>query len=421
MKDIREAIHGLATPFKGEKDRKRLLAQIGDVNYVLLGEASHGTSEFYTHRAELSKQLIVEKGFRFIAVEGDWPSCYMLNRYIKGYPDSGSNVREALGDFNRWPTWMWANREIMEFAEWLRHYNKDKPHHEKVGFYGIDIYSLWESMDEIVKYLQNKDGSDLTAVRRALQCFEPYGKNEQSYGISASLYGEGCEEEVIALLRSLQDRWKHLQTQDEAREKALSAELNALAVKGAEGYYRTMIRHDAESWNVRDRHMIDVLEKLMEFYGAGARSIVWAHNTHIGDARATDMIEEGMVNIGQLLREKHSGNVYAIGFGTYQGTVVAGTEWGEPQEVMTVPPALPNSWEELLHREGAEDKLLIFDNEESSLNDVTIGHRAIGVVYHPKWEKGNYVPTVIPKRYDAFIFIDQTKALTPIAAEQMYV
>jgi erythromycin esterase-like protein len=314
---------------------------------------------------------------------------------------------------------MWANREILDFAEWLRQYNADKPDEAKVGFYGIDVYSLWESMNEIIKYLETKDSSDLQAAKRAFECFEPYGRNEQSYGISASLYGEGCEDEVISLLSRLQNKWKDVHTKDQ--ENALSAELNALAVKGAEAYYRTMIRHDSESWNIRDRHMVKALEKLMEFHGDTARAVVWEHNTHIGDARATDMAADGMVNVGQLLREQHGTAVYAIGFGTYEGTVIAGQEWGAPLEVMKVPPAMPNSWEELLHRDGPENKVLYFDQQEPAIDETVIGHRAIGVVYHPQWERGNYVPTVISKRYDAFVYVDQTKALSPLEVKPILV
>lgn len=416
---VMQAIRDLAVPLANEDSINKLIKKAGDAQYVLLGEASHGTSEFYSVRAELSKRLITEEGFRFIAVEGDWPSCYELNRYVKGYMDAGTSIKEVLsGNFRRWPSWMWANEEISELAKWLRSYNADKPEEEKVGFYGIDVYSLWESMNEIINYLQEKGGDGLEAARRAFACFEPYSEDEQSYAVSASIYGGGCEDDVVALLSRLQDRWKDTHKDDQ--ENALSAELNAMAVKGAEAYYRTMVRHDAESWNVRDRHMAEALEKLVEFHGEGARAIVWEHNTHIGDARATDMAEEGMVNVGQLLREKHGHkHVFAIGFGTYEGSVIAGRAWGEPLEEMAVPPAVTNSWEELLHRVGPENKILMFGKEEPALDETVVGHRAIGVVYHPHWERGNYVPTVISKRYDAFIYIDHTKALSPIAAEPM--
>lgn len=420
--EISEAILRVAVPLSDEATYSKLIDRIGEAKYALLGEASHGTSEFYTIRTELSKRLITEKGFRFIAVEGDWPSCFTLNRYVKGYPDAGANAKEALQDFNRWPSWMWANEEVLHLADWLREYNRDKPEEEKIGFYGIDVYSLWESMNELMNYFQSKDPNNFQAAKKAMECFEPYGQNEQSYGISASLYGEGCEDEVIELLKRLQDRWKQVDPRHpEERELALSAELNALAVQGAESYYRTMIRHDAESWNLRDRHMVAVLEKLMEFHGDGAKCIVWAHNTHVGDARATDMIEEGMINIGQLLREKYDRHVYAVGLGTYQGTVIAGKEWGAPLEVMTVPQAIPGSWEELLHLNRAEDQLIMFDAHSSWPTRKPVGHRAIGVVYHPRRERGNYVPTLIEMRYDAFIFVDRSRALTPLAVETLFV
>jgi erythromycin esterase-like protein len=416
--EVVQTISDMAAPLD-ESSLSKLLAQAGQAKYILLGEASHGTSEYYTLRARLSRQLLEEHGFRFIAVEGDWPACYALNRYVKGYPDAGANAKEAMKAFSRWPSWMWANEEIAELAEWLRKYNADKPSAEKAGFYGMDVYSLWESLEELLRYAGSKDQNDLPAVKKAFECFEPHNRSEQAYGISAALYGEGCEDEAVEMLSRLHDKWKGADQAPEDREQAFSAELNAMAVKGAEAYYRTMIRHDAESWNVRDTHMVDVLKKLMEFHGEGAKCIVWAHNTHVGDARATDMVEDGMINIGQLLREKYGGDVFAVGLGSYQGTVIAGSEWGSPYERLTVPPAIRGSWEELLHRSGAEDKLLLFGQRESWLEEAPIGHRAIGVVYHPRRERGNYVPTAIAKRYDAFLYVDRTQALSPLAQERV--
>ncbi|GIP23771.1 erythromycin esterase family protein [Paenibacillus sp. J22TS3] len=415
--EILQSIRKLAKPLHSGDSVKGLVERAGRASFVLLGEASHGTSEFYTQRAELTKKLIQEKGFRFIAVEGDWPACYTLNRYVKGYVGTETDIGEGLKDFNRWPSWMWANREIRELAGWLRDYNQNKADEDKVGFYGIDVYSLWESMDEILRYLSGRDSADLEAAKKAFACFEPFSRDEQSYGVSASLYGEGCEDEVVALLGRLQDRWKAAHPED--RESALSLELNAMAVKGAEDYYRTMIRHDSESWNIRDRHMVQALEKLMKFHGPDCRAVVWEHNTHIGDARATDMAGEGMVNVGQLLREKYGEKVYAVGLGTYQGTVIAGSSWGAPLKEMRVPEAIPSSWEELLHRDSAEDKLLMLEKDDPVLSSVEVGHRAIGVVYHPDWERGNYVPSLIARRYDAFIYIDRTKALSPLTTDRV--
>ncbi|QHW29768.1 erythromycin esterase family protein [Paenibacillus rhizovicinus] len=422
MENLINTIQLLAKPYHSPEHAAEVIKAASSAKFVLLGEASHGTSEYYRDRAALSKRLVTEHGFRLIAVEGDWPSCYTLNRYVKGYDDAGTNVREALRDFGRWPSWMWANREIIEFAEWLRQYNASKPEEEKVGFYGIDLYSLWESMDEIITYLEAKPGaeSDLIAAKQAFECFEPHDRDGQRYGVSASLYGEGCTDEIVELLRKLQHKWK-TQGPHVDREDALSLEMNALAVIGAEAYYRTMIQHDAESWNVRDRHMVEALEKLMDYYGDGSRAVVWEHNTHIGDARYTDMAEDGMVNVGQLLREKYGvDDVYAIGYGTYEGTVIAGRSWGSREQVMKVPPAIPNSWEELLHRAGPEDKLILFDASTAILDEITLGHRAIGVVYHPERERGNYVPSVMSKRYDAFIYFDRTHGLSPISNEIVY-
>lgn len=410
----------LAKPYKEPSDARELIQLAGEAQFVLIGEASHGTSEFYSHRAELTKRLIEQKKFRFVAVEGDWPSCYALNRYVKGEVGLARDAYEALNHFSRWPTWMWANEEVADFAEWLRAYNAEQPEEEKVGFYGIDLYSLWESIDEILSYLGSKPGADLEAARKAFECFDPFGRDEQAYGISAAIYGEGCEDEVVQLLCRLQDKWKESESADE-RERALNAGMNALAVRNAEAYYRTMVRHDAQSWNVRDRHMVEALEKLAAFYGGDACAIVWEHNTHIGDARATDMLQDGMVNVGQLLRESYGpDNIYAIGFGTYQGTVIAARSWGEPPETMPVVPAIPNSWEELLHRIGPEDKLLLFGGEDGLLAQQPLGHRAIGVVYHPERERGNYVPTLLPERYNAFIYFDRTKAVSPLAGRLIH-
>ncbi|MBO7743253.1 erythromycin esterase family protein [Paenibacillus sp. MWE-103] len=415
---VLKAIGKLAKPYRGPDDARELLALASRADYVLLGEASHGTTDYYADRAALTKRLIAEHGFRFVAVEGDWPSCFTLNRYVKGHPEGGADARSALRDFERWPAWMWANRDIAELADWLRAYNAGRAEADKAGFYGIDVYSLWESMDAILRYLETRPGSDLEAAKRAFACFEPHGEDEQRYGAAAALYGEGCEDEVVELLRRLQDEWKDAAAGD--REGALAAEMNALAVRGAEAYYRTMIRHDAESWNVRDRHMVEALERLTAFHGPGARAVVWAHNTHVGDARATDMAADGMVNVGQLLREKRGDAVFAVGYGSYGGTVIAGKDWGAPAEEMAVPLAIAGSWEERLHRSGASDKLLLFGGAATALDETELGHRAIGVVYRPSRERGNYVPTVIPKRYDAFIYFDRTRALSPLSAERAY-
>lgn len=397
-------------------DLDPLMDAIGDSNYVLLGEASHGTHEYYTWRTRITKRLISEKNFSFIAVEGDWPDCYRLNRYIKGYNEAGKSAREVLHEFNRWPTWMWANWEIIALAEWLRKHNKDIPANRRVGFYGLDVYSLWESMESIVKYLKQKDPKTLKVAENVLACFEPFRSDEgQSYARAtyhSSL--DSCREEVAAMLAEIRSRMPQYNTDHEA---VFSAEQNALVTVNAEHYYRTMIGRDAASWNIRDKHMMDTLNRLMNFHWPKAKAIVWEHNTHIGDARATDMKSDGMTNVGQLAKEQHEDEgVFRVGFGSYKGNVVAGSMWGGTMQKMKVPPAIDGSWEDILHNTGTENKLILSDSLKHC-DELwhPLGHRAIGVVYHPKHEQfGNYVPSIIPLRYEAFIYLDETMALHPL-------
>ncbi|WP_336785769.1 erythromycin esterase family protein [Paenibacillus sp. MMO-177] len=414
VKQIKES----SIPLNSMDDLDALVQAIGDADFVLLGEASHGTSEFYVWRAELSKKLIAKKGFSFIAVEGDWPSCYTLNRFVKQYDGAAPNPREALRDYNRWPTWMWANDEILQFTEWLHDYNRSQALNTKVGFYGIDVYSLWESMDEILKHLEKTGSPELETARKAFACFDPYNREPQNYGVSAAFLSESCEGEVLQLLKDLQNKRQESDNRDEA---LLSDELNALVAVNAERYYQSMVRGGPESWNIRDQHMVEALDRIKTYHGQGAKAIVWEHNTHIGDARATDMAEDGMVNVGQLVREKYGEDrVFAIGFGTHRGTVIASDQWGGEIKSMTVPEAQKNSWEDLMHRAGAFDKILIFDGQVDSFAE-PIGHRAIGVVYNPRRERGNYVPSVLPQRYDAFVHIEESNALSPLKQEVLHI
>jgi erythromycin esterase-like protein len=403
-----------AYPLRKPEDLDPLLERIGDTHCVLLGEASHGTSEYYTWRARISERLIQERGFSFIAVEGDWPDCYEVNRYVKGYRDSGRSARELLRAFERWPTWMWANEEILEFAEWLRQYNVGLQEEERIGFYGLDVYSLWESMEAVIEYLERVDPEAVDTARRAYECFEPYGEDVREYARATAFVPTSCEDEVVEMLSKLGNRLPEYRDEPESR---LSAEQNALVVRGAERYYRAMVRGGPYSWNVRDRHMVETLDRLMRYHGPDAKAIVWEHNTHIGDARYTDMANVGMVNVGQLVRQRRGAeDVMLVGFGSHRGSVIAGAEWGAPMKRMPVPSAREGSWEDILHRTGEEDKLLVFagSEDEDGLLEPR-AHRAIGVVYDPAYERfGNYVPTVLPRRYDAFLYIDETQALHPL-------
>jgi len=389
-----------------------LLEDAAGRQVVMLGEASHGTHEYYSWRAAISKKLIAEQGFSFIVVEGDWPDCYKINRYVKGYADAGDSIEEILKSFDRWPAWMWANWETAAFAEWLREYNKGLPADKKAGFYGLDVYSLWDSMKTMLDYLEKEDPLAASAVKKAVRCFEPFNEDEQLYA-QYTLRDHGCRDEVLALLKEVRMKAQFL---DGDREAGFNTEQNALIAVNAEKYYRSMIGFDNESWNIRDRHMMETLDRLMLFHGPAAKGIVWAHNTHIGDARATNMSKAGMVNIGQLARKKYGeDHVYLAGFAGYAGTVIAGGQWGAVMEEMEVPEARAGSIEALLHQENMRAGYILFSQETYSIYKTAVSHRAIGVVYDPQMEQfGNYVPSILSRRYNALIYFDDTRALHPL-------
>ena len=409
-----EAVRERALPLRDDADLDPLLERIGDARVVLLGEASHGTGDYYTWRDRISRRLIAEKGFNFIAVEGDWPDCYTANLYAKEWADAGSSAREVLHAFNRWPTWMWANEEVVQLIEWLREFNRSQQDDVKVGFYGLDVYSLWESMDVVTRYLERVDPALAARARSSYGCFDPFEDDVQEYAWATAMVPTDCEEEVIAALSEL--RRKGPDFRREGPEAFFNAEQNALVAQNAERYYRAMVRGGAASWNVRDTHMMETLDRLMKHHGPAAKAIVWEHNTHVGDARATDMARAGMVNIGQLAREAYGGDVVIAGFSSYQGSVIAGEEWGAPMQRVEVPPARQGSWEHVLHEASAEDKLLLLEGMDEVPGALDRrGHRAIGVVYRPEREAyGNYVPTVLPYRYDAMLYVDRSHALHPL-------
>ena len=394
------------------KDLDALIEKIGDSRYVLLGEASHGTHEYYTWRTQISKRLIEEKGFSFIAVEGDWPDCYRLNRYVKNYSEAGKSALDVLHAFNRWPTWMWANWETAALAEWLKINNHKRSANNKIGFYGLDVYSLWESLDTIIKYLDKRDPKTKHAATNVLKCFEPYADGEgQSYSKATRMVPSICEDEVVELLMQIRDNMLNYKTDPEA---IINMEQNAQVIVNAERYYRAMVRQGPDSWNIRDQHMTDTLDRLINFHGENSKAIIWEHNTHIGDARATDMVKNGTVNVGQLVKEQHQKEgVYSIGFGSYEGTVLAGHSWGDVMRVMNVPKAIPDSWEYTLHQLDAKNRIVFMTEEmKEVIGKKVFGHRAIGVIYNPQYEHlGNYVPSLIPHRYEAFVYLDKTVAL----------
>lgn len=404
-----------ARALNGTADLTELIEFLSEKKIVMLGEATHGTSEYYEWRSKISMELIQKHGFQFIAVEGDWPPCQRVNDYLTG--KTQKNAVEALLAFDRWPTWMWANREVAEFISELKSYND----HSKrpVSFHGLDVYSLIDSIDETIKLLLKIDPSLATKAKSMYSCLEPYRNDEKEYARSLFQVPEGCEEEVVSLLEEL----LHYRLKDPEKYPYLfDAIQNATIIKNAERYYRSMVSLDDTSWNIRDRHMMDTLTALLNHHGEDSKCIVWAHNTHIGDYRGTDMVLHGQVNLGGLARESYgSDQVALVGFGSHSGTVIASHAWDGPVQVLPVSPARAQSIECIMHElidEIGSSDFYFFVNETK--NNIPLlefkPHRAIGVVYHPASDRrGNYVPTSLGIRYDVFIYLDETHAITPFA------
>jgi erythromycin esterase len=409
-----EEIRALAGPLTGADDLDPLLDRVGDARFVLLGEASHGTSEYYSWRAEITRRLIAERDFSLVAVEGDWPSCFEVNRWVKDPTAQDPSARHVLDRFERWPTWMWANDEVAAFVDWLRQFNLRSG--RAVGFYGLDVYSLWESLGRVLDYLGDRQPDAREAATRAFRCFEPYGEDPQRYAwATAGMVPASCEDEVVELLAEIQRAPVH-----DGFEAELDADQNAHVLAGAERYYRAMVRADSDSWNVRDTHMADTLDRLVDHHGRAAKAVVWAHNTHVGDARATDMAAHGMVNVGQLVRERHAAEgVVLVGFSGHHGSVVAADFWGAPARRMPVPAAPRGTHEDLIETAVAQPALAVFpDRRDGPWLGAVRGHRAIGVVYHPQRDRaGNWVPTVMGDRYDALCAFADTTALHPLHRE----
>jgi erythromycin esterase-like protein len=413
-----------ALPLTGPASLDPLLDRVGDARYVLLGEASHGTADYYQVRDVLTRRLIEEKGFSFVAVEGDWPDCQAVHCSVVGAPGAPEDPAEVLAGFRRWPAWMWGNTDVASFTRWLRRHNEGRPAGQRVGFFGLDVYSLWESLHAVLGHLREHDPGRVERALEAYRCLEPYAEDPHSYALAARLAPEGCEPQVLSLLAAVRRRAAEAAVSD-GHLAEFAARQNAEVLAGAERYYRAMLDSGPESWNIRDRHMADTLDRLMAHHGSGAKAVVWAHNTHIGDARATEMADTGLINVGQLVRERHMGDgVVLVGFGSYTGTVVAADRWGDAPRVIDVPPAHSGSLEDLLHRAlPGERALFVFPHVQLQQPDAVQpawfhqerGHRAIGVVYRPRFEQvANYVPTVLAQRYDAFCHLDHTHALTPL-------
>jgi erythromycin esterase-like protein/predicted phosphoribosyltransferase len=423
-KSVLHRVREFAQPLTGaEEDYDGLLEMIGDSSVVLLGEATHGTHEFYRQRAEITKRLIVEKGFNAIAVEADWPDAYRINRYVRGSSSDVDSV-EALTGFDRFPAWMWRNADMLDFVGWLRDHNEHVYSLDhQVGFYGLDLYSLHKSMNEVISYLEKIDPTEAAKARALYGCMDRYGKDPQNYGLMVgSGVGEGCRSEVIQQLADLRAKEVEYMARDgaAAADEFFFAEQNARLVKNAEEYYRKMFRSDVSCWNLRDEHMTETLVELaahLQTQQGSAKVVVWAHNSHLGDARATQMGKRGELNIGQLARVAFPEQCKLIGFTTYAGTVTAAGGWHLPAERKDIRPGLEGSYEHLFHQVGIPNFWLDLTQDNpaaEALRDARL-ERAIGVVYLPETERrSHYFEAHLTQQFDAVLHFDLTRAVEPL-------
>ena len=427
--DLIQAVRSSAHPLSGDmRDYDPLLQMIGDARFVLLGEATHGTHEFYRERVRITKRLIREKNFCGVVVEADWPDAYRVNRYIRGL-NNDADADEALSGFKRFPTWMWRNLDVLTFVKWLRDYNDQYSlYEEKVGFYGMDLYSLYSSIEAVLDYLEKIDPDAAARARRRYACFENFEEDSQAYGYSVSAgIADPCEEEAVRELIDLQQRAADYARLDGriAADEYFFAEQNARLVRNAEEYYRSMYHGRVSSWNLRDRHMAESLEALAGHLGGAkwgrtkddVRLVIWAHNSHLGDARATQMGRAGELNVGQLVRERYGSQAVLVGLTTYDGTVSAASDWDSPVERKVVRPAMTDSYELLFHNVGIPRFMLnLLDTEQ--VQEMLAGpreERAIGVIYRPDTERiSHYFDAQLPRQFDAVLHFDRTKAVQPL-------
>ncbi len=412
------AITADSIPSIQEKDITPFLERIGDAKVVLLGEATHGTAEFYDMRARITQELIEKKGFNIVAIEADWSDVSQINRYIKGIEPDLSVEKP----FKRFPTWMWANTQFSIFVESLRSINELQRVSGGVSLYGLDLYSLHSSIEAVLKYLDTIDPVTASIARQRYGCLTPWQKDPAAYG-AATLTGqyEECESEVVKMLEDLLDKRLAYEFKDEAQ--FLNAVQNARVVSNAEKYYRIMYYGSRESWNLRDRHMFDTLNIVLGYHGPDARAVVWEHNSHIGNAVATEMGASGEKNLGLFCRESFGQDAYLVGFGTDHGTVGAASEWDRPMNVMQVRPAHPNSYEYLCHRAKIDNFLLPLRDAPQKLRKALSQsrlQRAIGVVYSPETElQSHYFYADLPRQFDEYIWFDETRAVNPLTKESL--
>jgi protein-L-isoaspartate(D-aspartate) O-methyltransferase len=418
-KALGKKVADAATPFASieDADLSGLMERIGDARVVLLGEATHGTSEFYRMRERISRELIEKKGFGIIAIEGDWPDAARVDHYVRhaSYPPSEWTA------FARFPTWMWRNEEVRSFVDWLRSHNGALSPHERVAFHGLDLYSLYTSVRAVLSYLDDVDPEAARIARERYGCLTPWQSDPATYGRAAlGSRFRTCEDEVVSMLNSILAKQQDYALHD--GERFLDAVQNARLVTNAERYYRIMYYGSRASWNLRDSHMFETLQSILNFYGAKSKAIVWAHNSHVGNAQATEMGARGEHNIGQLCRTAYGSLARLVGFGTDHGTVAAASNWDEPVEFKTVRPALARSYERLCHAstEASGRASFILPLGSALAPDVREAlmkprlERAIGVIYRPESElASHYFQALLPRQFDEYVWFDETRAVTP--------
>lgn len=412
-----------ALPFT-YKTYERIVSDIGDAQVVLIGEATHGTHEFYEIRAEITRRLIEEKGFTAVAIEGDWPDAYQINRYVQ--TEDFKSVYEALESFDRFPTWMWQNVVVAHFAQWLKEYNKNQLKQDRINFYGLDLYSLYRSIDAVITALERIDKKLAQQARAYYSCFEQFRHDPQQYGYSLFLHAShSCQEAAFAALGELEEKELQLFNDKQLSEDAVFSLLqNARVVQNAEEYYRSLFINEVSNWNLRDAHMMQTLQEILkQQMHKGIESpkiIVWAHNSHVGDSRATGMGAKNEFTLGKLVKEKFGNKAYSLGFTTYNGTVSAASDWHMPVERKVVRDALPGSYESLFHHVGIGQFFLPL--QDPSVVPARMLERAIGVVYAPWTERqSHYFYADLAHQFDGVIHIDTTSALEPLEKTTMWI
>lgn len=426
--ETQEAIRKAASVLTGEPDDYiPLQRMLRNKSFVLLGEATHGTHDFYQARVTITKQLITEHGLSAIAIEGDWPSAFRVNRYVR-WQGGDQSADEALSDFRRFPMWMWRNTVVQEFVDWLREHNRGLPPNRQVGFYGLDMYSLYESAAAVVAYLEQVDPGAARLARQRYGCLE-HASDERHYGYGVTLGRQGsCEDEVVKQLQDLRNKaFSYIQGQGmTAEDELFQAEQNARLVQSAEAYYRQMFSSRINTWNLRDSHMSETLDNLhlhlSRQQGHSARIAVWAHNSHLGDARATDMGRRGEHNVGQLARQRYANDCVLVGLTTYRGTVSASSDWDGPVERKRVRPAVPGSIEDILHRTHLERFILPLQGALAEPQRESRLQRAIGVLYLPESERAShYFSCRLADQFDVILHFDETRALEPLDSTSEWV